>query len=103
MWVQPNLLAAHFFILKPIRATACSFFKLKTCGAGQRFFFLEGRKGGELGVFFLSTNRLAVCGFFWSRKQGVLGDFFSGAENLQRQFYLQQKFYSANFSDNQRD
>ena len=23
-----------FFILKPIRATACSFFKLKTCGAG---------------------------------------------------------------------
>ena len=80
MWVQPNLLVAHFFILKPIRATACSFFKLKTCGAGQRFFFLESRKGGELGVFFWSKNRLAVCCFFWSRKQGVLGD-FSGAEN----------------------
>ena len=30
-----------FFILKPIRAIACSFLKLKTCGAGQRFFFLE--------------------------------------------------------------
>ena len=31
----------YFFILKPIRATIGSFFSIKTCGAGQRFFERE--------------------------------------------------------------
>ena len=67
MWVQPNLLAAHFFILKPIRATACSFFKLKTCGAGQRFFFLfREQKRRRVGRVFLE-QKICSDNFICSR------------------------------------
>ena len=44
-----------------------------------------------------AENRACWCVFFWSKKE-VCCAFFSGVENLQRRFYLQQKFYSANFS-----
>ena len=39
------------------------------------------------------------CVFFWEQKTGVCSVRFSGAENLQRQFYLHQKFYSLHLDD----
>ena len=64
-------LAAHFFPLKPIRATTCSSFKLKLVEPGS--VFLESRKLRRL-------KRRREGRVFWSRKQGVLGVFL-GAEN----------------------
>ena len=55
-------------------------------------------------MFYDKTYEESWNAFFFSeQKTGVCSVRFSGAENLQRQFYLHQKFYSANFSGNQRD